>query len=66
MRLKSMFVAAVTVGLAGGWAMAQAVAQSGVQSEGQYAADLRTMITQTASGVCPADIMAEQLLTGCQ
>lgn len=40
-----------------------ALAQAG---DGQYAADLQRMITETASGVCPADLMAEQLLTACQ
>ncbi len=36
------------------------------ESEGQYAADLRRMITETAAGTCPADLMAEQLLAACQ
>lgn len=36
------------------------------QSEGEYAADLQRMIAETAAGTCPADIMAEQLLTVCQ
>lgn len=40
-----------------------AMAQEG---DGQYAADLQRMITETAAGACPADIMAEQLLTACQ
>jgi hypothetical protein len=69
MRLKYTLVvasAAAAVGLTSSAANAQDTAQGAAQNEGQYAADLRTMITQTASGVCPADIMAEQLLTACQ
>jgi hypothetical protein len=40
-----------------------AVAQEG---EGQYAADLRRMISETAGGTCPTDLMAGGLLTACQ
>ena len=43
-----------------------AQAQTGTAPEGaRYQAALERMITETAQGRCPADLMAEQLLTAC-
>ncbi len=36
------------------------------EGQGQYEADLRRMITETAGGVCPTDLMGGGLLTACQ
>lgn len=59
MRLKLFAIAATALSLTAFSATAQ-------ESEGQYSADLQRMITETASGACPNDIMAEQLLAACQ
>jgi hypothetical protein len=59
MRLKLFAIAAAVTSLTAFSASAQ-------ESDGQYSADLRRMITETASGNCPTEIMAEQLLAACQ
>ncbi len=59
MDLKLAAIAAVAASLT-------AVSAMALESEGQYTADLQRMITETATGTCPADIMAEQLLAACQ
>lgn len=59
MRLKLFAIAAAAAGLTAFSASAQ-------ESDGQYSNDLQRMITETAAGTCPSDIMAEQLLTACQ
>jgi len=43
-----------------------AQAQAPTAEAGQYRAALQRMITESAGGTCPADLMAEQLLTACQ
>ena len=59
MRLNIIAAVAVAASLTAFSASAQ-------EAEGQYAADLQRMITETAAGTCPTDLMAEQLLTACQ
>lgn len=49
-------------GLAAAALTAPAFAQA---PAGEYGDALKTMITQAAAGTCPADLMAEQLLTAC-
>lgn len=60
MRPALMFAAAAVAGLTAFSALAQEAAS------GQYETALRRMISETAAGTCPEDIMAEGLLTACR
>jgi len=68
MRL-SLMMATVVAGVAlAGAANAQdphAGHEAAPAPEGQYSASLTRMITSTADGECPADLMAAELLTAC-
>jgi hypothetical protein len=57
MRLKLMITAAAAAG---------ALALPAVAQDAQYREALQTMITQTAAGSCPADVMGEALLAACE
>ena len=41
------------------------LATPALAAQDSYAGALRTMLTQTAAGTCPADLMGEQLLGAC-
>lgn len=45
---------------------AHAQTSTPASAEGEYGADLTRMITATAGGTCPADLMGGQLLSACQ
>lgn len=45
---------------------AAALAAPAFAEDGEYRAALQRMITETASGTCPADIMGDQLLAACR
>ena len=62
MRLTLTLAAALA---AGGLAL-PAAAQTAPAGEGQYEAALRRMITETAAGSCPADVMSGPLLAACE
>lgn len=57
MRLSTTIIAALAAVLAAAPAAAD---------EGRYAASLKAMLTQTAAGTCPADLMGDQLLAACR
>ena len=63
MRFGMMMTAVMAASLLAAAAQAQASAPAG---EGQYRAALERMITQTAAGTCPSDVMAADLLAACQ
>ena len=52
--------------LAAGALVLPAAAQTAPAGEGQYEAALRRMITETAAGSCPADVMGGPLLAACE
>ena len=56
MRLTLAFAAALSL----------TAAAAHAQPAGEYALDLSRMITETAGGTCPADLMGAQLLSACQ
>ncbi|MBO9501418.1 hypothetical protein [Brevundimonas sp. A19_0] len=60
MRLK-MMMATVVAGLA----LAGAAQAQDAATDGEYRASLGRMITSTADGECPADLMAADLLAAC-
>ena len=62
MRFKTMMMTVAAAALMA--TAAQAQAQS--QEQGQYRRPLEKMITDAASGVCAADVMAAELLAACQ
>lgn len=67
MRLTLTLAAALAAGALALPAAAQTAAPAAAPAgEGQYEAALRRMITETAGGTCPADIMGEALLAACQ
>lgn len=47
-------------------AIAGLMACPAVAQTGEYEAALRKMVSETAAGTCPADIMGAELLAGCQ
>ncbi len=63
MRLPLTLAAAA---LAAGALALPAGAQTAPAGEGQYEDALRRMITETAAGACPADVMAGPLLAACE
>lgn len=67
MRL-SLMMATVVAGVALAGAANAQDAHAGHEAapaQGQYSASLSRMITATADGECPADLMAAELLTAC-
>jgi hypothetical protein len=61
MRLPIAFAALTAAVLTAGAAAAQDPAK-----DGEYRAALTKMLTETAQGVCPADVMADDLLEACE
>lgn len=61
MRLPIAFAALSAAILTAGAAAAQDPAK-----DGEYRAALTKMLTETAQGVCPADVMADGLLEACE
>jgi len=61
MRLPIAFLALSAAVLTAGAAAAQDPAK-----DGEYRAALTKMLTETAQGVCPADVMADGLLEACE
>lgn len=67
MRLTLTLAAALTAGALALPAAAQSPGQTAAPAgEGQYEAALRRMITETAAGTCPADVMGAPLLAACE
>ncbi|NBB53115.1 hypothetical protein GVN24_33070 [Rhizobium sp. CRIBSB] len=60
MRVTMMLAAVAAATLLSGAAQAQTV-----PGQGQYQAALETMITSTAAGTCPEDVMAGELMAAC-
>ena len=52
--------------LLAGVAAASLTAFSAMAQDGEYSQALTRMLTETAEGRCPADVMAQDLLTACQ
>ena len=65
MRFGMMMTAFMAAGLLATGAQAQTQAPPAA-GEGQYRAALERMITRTAEGTCPDDVMGAELLAACQ
>ncbi len=66
MRLTLTLAAALAAGALALPAAAQTAPAADPAGEGRYEDALRRMITETAAGSCPADIMGAPLLAACQ
>lgn len=65
MRFGTMMTAVMAAGLLATGAQARTQDQSPA-GDGQYRAALERMITRTAEGTCPDDVMGADLLAACQ